>query len=107
MKKILLIFLSLIVVTLASWAQLPEFSTADSPVYYKINFTQGGTYLQDNGEGRFLTNANAVNSGGQLFAFIGTQNNFQLLSKLGNYVTTGYGTAINNGQATTLLKSGT
>ena len=107
MKKILLIFLSLIVGTLTSWAQLPEFSTTDSPVYYKINFTQGGTYLQDNGEGTFLTNANAVNSGGQLFAFIGTQNNFQLLSKLGNYVTTGYGSAINNGQSTTLLKSGT
>lgn len=106
MKKILLLFLSLIVGTLASWAQLPEFSTADAPVYYKINFTQGGTYLQDNGEGTFLTNNNAANSGGQLFAFIGSQSSFQLLSKLGNYVTTGYGTAINNGQSTTLLKSG-
>lgn len=72
MKKILLLFLSLIVGTLASWAQLPEFSTADAPVYYKINFTQGGTYLQDNGEGTFLTNNNAANSGGQLFAFIGS-----------------------------------
>ena len=107
MKKFFSLFLLIIIGTLTSWAQLPEFSTADAPVYYKINFTQGSTYLQDNGAGTFLTNENAANSGGQLFAFIGTQQSFQLLSKLGNYVTTGYGTAANNGQSTTLLKSGT
>lgn len=107
MKKILTLLLTLIVGTIASWAQLPEFSTADAPVYYKVNFTQGSTYLQDNGAGTFLTNENAANSGGQLFAFIGTQNSFQLLSKLGNYVNTGEGVAINNGQTTTLLKSST
>ena len=97
----------LIVGIVSSWAQLPEFSTEDNPVYYKVNFIQGSTFLQDNGSGTFLTNENASANGGQLFAFVGTQNNFKLLSKLGNYVTTKQGTAINNGQSALLLYSST
>ena len=88
MKKTLTLFLMLIVGIVSSWAQLPEFSTEDNPVYYKVNFIQGSTFLQDNGSGTFLTNENASANVGQLFAFVGTQNNFKLLSKLGNYVTT-------------------
>ena len=107
MKKTLTLFLMLIVGIVSSWAQLPEFSTEDNPVYYKVNFIQGSTFLQDNGSGTFLTNENASANGGQLFAFVGTQNNFKLLSKLGNYVTTKQGTAINNGQSALLLYSST
>ena len=107
MKKTLTLFLMLIVGIVSSWAQLPEFSTEDNPVYYKVNFIQGSTFLQDNGSGTFLTNENASANVGQLFAFVGTQNNFKLLSKLGNYVTTKQGTAINNGQSALLLYSST
>lgn len=105
MKKTLTLFLLLIIGTLATWAQLPEFSTADNPVYYKVNFTQGSTFLQDNGNSTFLTNENAAASDGQLFAFIGTQDNFKMLSGAGHYITTKQGIAINNGQTTTLLYS--
>ncbi len=104
MKK-LFSLLALLLTTFAAWAQLPEFSTADAPVYYKIQFTQGNTVLQDNGSGTFFTNENNGSSAGQLFAFVGSQSSFKLLSKSGNYATTATGTAT-NGQSATLLKSG-
>ena len=85
MKKTLTLFLMLLVGFLSSWAQLPEFSTEDNPVYYKVNFTQGSTFLQDNGSETFLTNENVSANGGQLFAFVGTQDSFRLLSVVLTY----------------------
>lgn len=86
MKRILTLFAWLVAVAVTAQSELPKFSTAATPVYYKVVFRNGGAFLQDNGAGTKLTTAARANDDGQLFAFIGTSTNFKLLSKKGNYV---------------------
>ena len=93
MKKHLLALVSLLLgVFSLSWAQLPEFSTPDAPIYYHIFFTNGGSYyVVDKGAGQQIVTAASAGEGGK-WAFIGTgadDGSFYLLSALGNYVKTG------------------
>lgn len=93
MKKHLLALVSLLLgVFSLSWAQLPEFSTPNAPIYYHIFFTNGGSYyVVDKGAGQQIVTAASAGEGGK-WAFIGTgadDGSFYLLSALGNYVKTG------------------
>ncbi|MBR1732562.1 MAG: glycoside hydrolase N-terminal domain-containing protein [Alloprevotella sp.] len=64
---------------------LPTFSTADSPVYYFLQFCISGQTLEDRGAGRGVVFGDADPEDGQLWMLVGTPRNFQLVSKAGNY----------------------
>lgn len=98
--KSILSFLSLLLLgmlPLAAQSEVPTFSTADKPVYYRIKFKTGGSFLQDYGTGKFLMTSSAPEAG-QLFALVGTRNSFVLLSDKGNFVNIKYGRATNGQQ---------
>ena len=67
-------------------AQLPKFS-AEEDYWYFIEFAQNNNTILDQGAGSntILTKADPVD--GQLWKLVGSKNNFQLVSKLGNYAT--------------------
>ncbi|MCF0236380.1 MAG: glycoside hydrolase family 95 protein [Bacteroidaceae bacterium] len=97
MRSVLL-SLSLFVLSLlqlSAQSELPTFSSKESPVYYKIQFKTGACYLEDKGAGNQLLTNSASAFSGQKFAFIGTQNNFKLLSDKGNYFKMTQGRATN------------
>ena len=86
--KRLNVFLLALCVALAAGAQavLPEFSTENNPVWYKIQFKTGSAYLTDCGAGKNVQTAAAASAETQNWQFIGTQDGFLLRSKQGNYV---------------------
>ena len=67
-------------------AQLPKFS-AENEYWYFIEFVQNNNTILDQGAGTntVLTKADPVD--GQLWKLVGTKDNFQLVSRLGNYAT--------------------
>ncbi len=83
-------------------SDVPVFSSPEAPVYFKIQFKTGGCFLQENGENALLTTNIAAQKDGQLFAFIGTQNSFVLLSSSGRFVGMKHATAT-NGQSADLF----
>lgn len=86
MKSLLLTILTLLTAITATSQTLPTFSTAENPVYYYVQFKTGEAFLTDQGKGKNLQTAARTDADGQLWAFIGTQNDFVMLSKAGNYV---------------------
>lgn len=71
MKRLLLSLVVLLfgVFNLA-WAQLPEFSTLEAPLYYHIFFTNGGSfYVVDKGAGQQIITAASPGEGGK-WAFV-------------------------------------
>ncbi len=86
MKRIFT-FLILLCAAVGAGAQvLPEFSTADDPIYYYIQFQNGGACVADQGSGANLQTATKANVDAQKWAFIGTKNSFRLLCKTGRYM---------------------
>ena len=86
MRKLLLLLLVLLGVSSMQAQVLPSFSTADNPVWYHVQFKTGSNCLADQGRGNALKTATKANVDAQKWAFIGTKDNFVLLSKKGNYV---------------------
>lgn len=64
---------------------LPTFSDDENETWYFIQFNNGGYTLQDNGEGECIRTATADPIDAQLWKLVGTQDNFQLVNKLGRY----------------------
>ena len=90
MNKILPLF-ALAATGLSAMAQseLPTFTAQDkldAATYYHIRFKNGGVELVDKGANAKLSTAYGRKNDAQLFAFIGTQQNFVLRSKNGNYL---------------------
>ncbi len=90
MNKILPLF-ALAATGLSAMAQseLPTFTAQDkldAATYYHIRFKNGGVELVDKGTNAKVSTAYGRKNDTQLFAFIGTQQNFVLRSKNGNYL---------------------
>lgn len=66
-------------------AALPRFSNDDVEYWYFLNFANSNNTILDQGAGQNATQSKADPTDGQLWKLVGTQNNFQLVSKLGNY----------------------
>lgn len=81
-----LTFLLMLCGVIATFAQAPTFSTTNDPVYYKVYFTNGGTYyIADKGAGNNIQTAASVSNEG-CWALIGSADSFVMLSKNGNYI---------------------
>lgn len=63
----------------------PTFSEGDAEHWYFIQFGREGHTLLDQGAGKGCITAEAEPADGQLWKFVGTRENFQLISKAGNY----------------------
>ncbi|MBR4782590.1 MAG: glycoside hydrolase family 95 protein [Bacteroidaceae bacterium] len=75
-------------------AQLPKFSTDEQETWYFVEFACNNNTILDQGSGSNTILAKADPVDGQLWKLVGTKDNFQLISKLGNYATiTGTGNA--------------
>ena len=90
MNKILPLF-ALAATGLSAMAQseLPAFTAKDkleAATYYHIRFKNGGVELVDKGTNAKVSTAYGRKNDAQLFAFIGTQQDFVLRSKNGNYL---------------------
>lgn len=90
MNKILPLF-ALAATGLSAMAQseLPTFTAQDkldAATYYHIRFKNGGVELVDKGTNAKVSTAYGRKNDAQLFAFIGTKDNFVLRSKKGNYL---------------------
>ena len=90
MNKILPLF-ALAATGLSAMAQseLPAFTAKDkleAATYYHIRFKNGGVELVDKGANAKVSTAYGRKNDAQLFAFIGTKDNFVLRSKNGNYL---------------------
>ena len=90
MNKILPLF-ALAATGLSAMAQseLPAFTAKDkleTATYYHIRFKNGNVELVDKGANAKVSTAYGRKNDAQLFAFIGTQQNFVLRSKNGNYL---------------------
>lgn len=90
MNKILPLF-ALAATGLSAMAQseLPTFTAKDkleAATYYHIRFKNGGVELVDKGTNAKVSTAYGRKNDAQLFAFIGTKDNFVLRSKNGNYL---------------------
>ncbi|MCF0188707.1 MAG: glycoside hydrolase family 95 protein [Bacteroidaceae bacterium] len=88
MTKKVFIALAMVFAAIAAHAQmLPEFSTADNPVWYQIQFKTGSACLADKGSGANLQTATKGSGDAQKWCFIGdNENGFKMLSKAGRYV---------------------
>ena len=86
MRKLSLFFFALFATMLAN-AQgvLPEFSTAENPVWYSVQFKTGNAYLSD-GAGSKMTTVASASSPNEQFQFIGNQSSFKMKSKAGYWV---------------------
>ncbi len=65
---------------------MPEFSTADNEKWYFIQSKKGNTTLADMGLGEAARLQAVDPSDSQLWKFVGDQNNFQIVNKLGHYL---------------------
>ena len=90
MNKILpLLALAATGTTAMAQSELPTFTAKDkleAATYYHIRFKNGGVELVDKGTNAKLSTAYGRKNNAQLFAFIGTKDNFVLRSKNGNYL---------------------
>ena len=80
----------------------PVFSDANNEHWFMIRFAKGSAHLASNGANDQAVTANLRNVSSQWWKFVGTAENFQLVSKDGRYVTLKSGTAT-NGQTGNLL----
>ena len=80
----------------------PQFSDANNEYWFMIRFANGNAHLASNGANDQAVTANLRNVSSQWWKFVGTEENFQLVSKDGRYVTLKNGTAT-NGQTGNLL----
>ena len=87
MKK-LFTLLTVALVAMAAKAQLlPEFSTADNPIWYQVQFKAGSACLADQGSGSNLLTATKGTADAQKWCFIGdNENGFKMKSKAGRYI---------------------
>ena len=90
MNKILPLFaLAATGLTAMAQSELPAFTAKDkleAATYYHIRFKNGGVELVDKGTNAKVSTAYGRKNDAQLFAFIGTKDNFVLRSKNGNYL---------------------
>ena len=90
MNKILPLFaLAATGLTAMAQSELPAFTAKDkleAATYYHIRFKNGGVELVDKGANAKVSTAYGRKNDAQLFAFIGTKDNFVLRSKKGNYL---------------------
>lgn len=63
----------------------PLFSDDENEYWYFIRFSYEGRTLLDQGADQKCVTAEVEPAAGQLWKFVGTRENFQLVSKLGNY----------------------
>ena len=80
----------------------PVFSNANNEHWFMIQFANGNAHLASNGANDQAVTANLRNVPSQWWKFVGTAENFQLVSKDGRYATIKSGTAT-NGQTGNLL----
>ena len=80
----------------------PMYSDATNEHWFMIRFANGNAHLASNGADNQAVTANLRNVSSQWWKFVGTADNFQLVSKDGRYVTIKSGTAT-NGQTGNLL----
>ena len=80
----------------------PVFSDANNETWFMIRFANGGNHLASNGAGDKAITAAMRNVKSQWWKFVGTKDNFQLVSKDGRYATIKSGQAT-NGQNGNLL----
>lgn len=66
-------------------AAYPTFSNGEDEHWYFIQFSREGHTLLDQGAGNKCVTAEAEPADGQLWKFVGTRDDFQLVSKAGNY----------------------
>lgn len=85
MKKILSI-LALLFTSVAAWAQMPQFSNADEEHYYYIKSNIGDIYLADKGLGKAVRTDGLAIEPAMQWKFVGTQNQCQIVNKLGHYM---------------------
>ncbi len=71
----------------AAQAIPPVFSTTENETWYFLQFCISGQTLQDNGTGKNVTYGEADPSDAQMWKLVGSKDNFQLVSKLGNFAT--------------------
>lgn len=64
---------------------MPKFSDAENEYWYFLSFANSNNTIIDNGAGNNATITSADPVDGQLWKFVGTSDNFQLVSKKGNY----------------------
>lgn len=73
-------------VAAAAQGLLPELSTEDNPVWYRVQFKTGSAFLTDKGNGAELQTAAGSSSDAQKWQLIGNKDNFKMKSKIGRYV---------------------
>lgn len=73
----------------------PVFSDANNEHWFMIQFANGNAHLASNGANDQAVTANLRNVSSQWWKFVGTAENFQLVSKDGRYATIKSGTATN------------
>ncbi|MDO4212253.1 MAG: glycoside hydrolase N-terminal domain-containing protein [Bacteroidales bacterium] len=81
MKRILSLFL-LCIIAVASWAQLPEFSSTDSPKFFFVKFASGN-FLNAPSNGAKLVTTNSAAKPGTQWAFVGSKSNFKMVTENG------------------------
>ena len=74
----------------------PVFSDDNNENWFMIRFANGNAHLASNGANDQAVTANLRNVSSQWWKFVGTADNFQLVSKDGRYVTLKKGTALND-----------
>lgn len=105
MKRIITLFSLFVGIAVGLFAQddFPKFSTAEQPVYYRVQFKNSNLVLEDKGaEAQILTAALGAKDQ-QLFALIGNKENFKMKIKSGHFVGTKAGKATNNQNGTFLI----
>jgi len=80
----------------------PVFSTDEAETYFMLRFANGGNNLSEQGASQQAVVASPKNTNAQLWKFVGTADNFQLISRNGYYATVKQGTAT-NGQTGNML----
>ncbi|MCR5180755.1 MAG: beta-N-acetylhexosaminidase [Bacteroidaceae bacterium] len=84
MKARFLLFLCLVAFGFSPLQAQPESSTADAPVWYLVQFVNGGGYLTTNGNKSTLVTATPTGRDGQLFRFEeNTDGIYQIYSREG------------------------
>ena len=67
------------------FVKLPEFSDDTKEVYYFLQFRNGMKAIADQGLGKSVLTENPEPVDEQMWKFVGTKDNFQLVNKLGRY----------------------
>lgn len=65
---------------------LPEFSTDDSETWYFLNFQAGNNVMLSAGLNKSVLRSSPIPVDGAFWKLVGTQNNLQIVNKLGEYL---------------------